>query len=68
MASNKTIGQRIKVLRKKRKLTQEALARKSNIPCTTLVKIENDIVKNPSIETVKKLSEGLEVTIDELIS
>ena len=72
MVSNKskksTIGQRIKRIRNKNKLTQEALARKSDIPYTTLVKIESNVVKNPSISTVKKIAAGLEITIDELIS
>lgn len=49
-------------------MTQEALARKSDIPYTTLVKIESDAVKNPSIETVSRIAAGLEITIDDLIN
>lgn len=63
-----TIGQKIRKLRLAQELTQEALARKSDIPYTTLVKIESDSVKNPSIETVSKLAIGLEITVDELIN
>lgn len=63
-----TIGKKIKRKRLAKKLTQEGLARASNVPCTTLVKIESNVVKNPSIDTVKKLASGLEITIDELIS
>lgn len=71
MASQKnepTIGQKIRKLRLAKEMTQEALARKSDIPYTTLVKIESDAVKNPSIETVSKLAVGLEITVDELIN
>jgi transcriptional regulator with XRE-family HTH domain len=71
MASQKnepTIGQKIRKLRLAKEMTQEALARKSDIPYTTLVKIESDAVKNPSIETVSKLAAGLEITVDELIN
>ena len=71
MASQKnepTIGQKIRKLRLAKEMTQEALARKSDIPYTTLVKIESDAVKNPSIETVSKLAIGLEITVDELIN
>jgi transcriptional regulator with XRE-family HTH domain len=67
-STQQTIGQRIKKIRNKMKLTQEALARKADIPYTTLVKIESDVVKNPSIDTVKKIAKGLEITVDELIS
>ena len=70
MTSNgkeKTIGQKIKSYRKKLKLTQDELARKAEIPYTTLVKIENGGVKSPSVDTVKKIATALEMTIDELM-
>jgi XRE family transcriptional regulator of biofilm formation len=63
-----TIGQKIKKWRTERGLTQEGLARKADISYTTFVKIETDVVKNPSVETVKKIAQALEITIDELIS
>lgn len=63
-----TIGQKIKKRRSDLGLTQDELARKADIPYTTLVKIETDSVKNPSIGTVKKIAAGLEVSIDDLIA
>ncbi len=63
-----TIGQKIRKLRLTKDLTQEALARKADIPYTTLVKIESDAVKNPSIDTVTKIAAGLEITIDDLLN
>ncbi len=72
MASKKsdqdTIGKKIKVRRNKLKLTQDDLARKADIPYTTLVKIETGAVKSPSVDTMKKIATALETTIDELIS
>ncbi len=62
-----TIGQKIRKHRLAQALTQEGLARRSNIPYTTLVKIESDAVKNPSIETVSKIAVGLGITVDEII-
>lgn len=62
-----TIGQKIKIWRKKRELTQEGLARKADIPYATLAKIESDAIKNPTLDTITKISNGLDVTIDELI-
>jgi transcriptional regulator with XRE-family HTH domain len=64
--NSKSIGAKIKVWRKKNNLTQDALAKKANIPYTTLTKIESDVIKNPSIQTMAKIAEGLEITIDEL--
>lgn len=54
-------------LRKEKGLTQEGLARKANISYHTLIKIESGGIENPKIETLIKLSDALEVTIDELI-
>ena len=61
-----TIGKRVKKCRKEKGLTQEGLARKANIPYTTFSKIESDVIKSPSVDTIKKIAIGLEVSIDEL--
>ncbi len=63
-----TVGEKIKTWRKKKDLTQEGLSRKADVPYTTLAKIESGVIKNPSIGTMQKISEGLEITIDELVS
>lgn len=67
MTDEKSIGSRVKQWRKVRELTQEGLARKADIPYTTLSKIESDVVKNPSIQTMVKIAEGLEISLDELM-
>lgn len=64
----KTIGKKIKERRAKLKLTQDELARKADIPYTTLVKIETGAVKSPSVDTMRKIALALDITIDELIS
>ena len=64
----KTIGAKIKIWRQKRELTQEGLARKADIPYTTLVKIEGDAIQNPTLDTLTKITNGLEMTLDELIN
>lgn len=64
---SKTIGDKIKARRKKNDLTQDALAKKANIPYTTIAKIESGVIKNPSLQTITKIAEGLEITIDDLI-
>lgn len=64
----KTIGQKIKNWRKIKALTQDALAKKADVPYTTLAKIESDVVKNPSISTVSKIAKALELSIDQVIN
>lgn len=67
MTDEKTIGSKIKAWRAKKDMTQDELAKKADIPYPTLAKIESGAVQNPSIETVIKISVGLEVSIDNLI-
>ncbi|NQU83698.1 MAG: helix-turn-helix transcriptional regulator [Parcubacteria group bacterium] len=64
---SKTVGDKIKSWRKKKDLTQDALAKTANIPYTTIAKIESDVIKNPSLRTITKIAEGLGITIDELV-
>ena len=65
--NNETIGDKIKLLRNKQGLTQDELARKSNLPYTTLTKIETNVITRPTIQTVAKIAKGLNVAIDSLI-
>ena len=67
MTEAKTIGAKIKAWRAKKDMTQDELAKKSDIPYPTLAKIESGAVQNPSIETVVKIAEGLGITLDQLI-
>ena len=61
------IGDKIKQVRQKQGLTQDALAKKADIPYTTLTKIESNVITKPSIQTVGKIAKGLGITIDELM-
>ena len=63
-----TIGDKIQRERKKQKLTQEALAMKSDMPYTTLAKIEGNAITRPTIQTVIKIAKGLDISIDNLLS
>ena len=59
------IGKRIKYWRKEKRMTQDTLAKKADIPYTTLAKIEAGLVMNPRMDTLIKIAAGLEITIDE---
>ena len=52
---------------KEKDLTQDALAKKTDIPYKTLAKIEIDVIKNPSLQTIIKIADCLGITIDYLM-
>jgi len=65
--NSETIGDKIKQLRNKQGLTQDELARKSDLPYTTLTKIETNVITKPSIQTVMKIAKGLGISLDDLM-
>ena len=65
--NNETIGDKIKQLRNKQGLTQDELARKADLPYTTLTKIETNVIRKPSIQTVVKIAKGLGIGLDDLM-
>lgn len=60
-------GQNFKRIRKRMNMTQEELATKMEISRSYLSDIENRRT-NPSIKTVKKLADGLGVSVNELFN
>jgi len=64
---NNSLGKRIKELRLKHHLSQDKLARKADVPYTTLTKIEIGVIKNPSVYVVAKIAKALRVSLDKLI-
>ena len=61
------LAENIRRLRKKKGLSQEKLARLADISNNTLIKIEQEVAKEPSITTVTKIASALGVSIDELV-
>lgn len=61
------IAVNMKKFRKKLGISQDALSKKANITFHTIAKIEAGSTPDPRIETVKKIAEALEVSIDELV-
>jgi transcriptional regulator with XRE-family HTH domain len=63
-----TIGYKIRKLIKDKEMTQEELARKADIPYSTLIKIISGNVDNPTVRTIQKLAVALDVSVDELLT
>lgn len=64
---NNKLGIKIKALRHKANLSQDELARKSDVAYTTLTKIETGVIKSPSVFVVEKIAKTLSVSIDDLM-
>nr|WP_312985938.1 helix-turn-helix transcriptional regulator [Clostridioides sp.] len=62
-----TIGDKINQLLKIRDMKAYILAEKSEIDPSNLYKIIRNENTNPTINVVKKITDALEVTVDELI-
>lgn len=62
------IADNIKKFRKKKGLSQDKLAKRADVTHTTLVKLESGANDNPTIKTLKKIADALEVKVDDLIT
>jgi len=61
------LAQNIRRIRLKKGLSQEKLSRLADISTATLVKIEAGVAKEPTITTITKIADVLEVSIDMLV-
>ncbi|MDA2922722.1 helix-turn-helix domain-containing protein, partial [Patescibacteria group bacterium AH-259-L07] len=61
-----SISKNVKKLREARGLTQEKLARLADVANNTIVKIEAGKNQNPTLETLKKITSVLGISIDDL--
>ncbi len=62
-----TIAKNIKKYRAKRGISQNKLSKLAGITLHTITKIESGATPDPRIETVKKISDALRVSIDDLV-
>ena len=62
-----SIAKNLKRLRKAKKLSQKRLARLADVANNTIIKIEAEKNKNPTLDTLTKISRALNVSVDELI-
>lgn len=65
--SNNKIAENLKKLRAKKRLSLEKIARLADLSLNTIVKVENGVNTNPTIETLTKIARALEVGVDDLL-
>jgi len=61
-----SIAKNLRKIRELKGLSQEKLARLSDVANNTIVKIEAGKNQNPTLETLKKIAKALDVSLDEL--
>ncbi|MDI6700407.1 MAG: helix-turn-helix transcriptional regulator [bacterium] len=61
------ISENLKKLRDKKGYSLEKVARLADLSLNTIVKIENGVNQNPTIETLTRIAKALEVPIEDLI-
>ena len=61
------LAKNLRRLRRSKQLSQERLARLSNVANNTIIKIEAGKNQNPTLDTLKKIAKALEVSVDDLI-
>ena len=61
------ISDNLKKLRGKKGYSLEKIARLADLSLNTIVKVENGVNQNPTIETLTKIAKALEVGVDDLI-
>jgi transcriptional regulator with XRE-family HTH domain len=61
------ISDNLRKLRGKKGYSLEKIARLADLSLNTIVKVENGVNQNPTIETLTKIANALEVGVDDLI-
>ncbi len=67
MPNSSKLSKNIKKLRKRKNFSQEKLARMADVANNTIIKIESGENKNPTLETLQKVSKALGVSIDDIL-
>lgn len=61
------LGKNIKKLRQEKGISQDKLSKLADISLNTVVKLELDQSPNPTLETISKIANALDVKIDDLV-
>mgnify|MGYP005853818601 CR=1 FL=1 len=61
------LGRRIRAHRERARLTQQTLARMTNVACDMISRLENGHYTSPGLRTLLRIAEGLEITVGDLL-
>jgi len=68
MPKKSTLSENIKKYRAKLGISQDKLSKRANVTYNTIIKIESGATSNPRVETLKRIADALNVSVDNLIS
>ena len=63
----KNIGEKVRALRIKKDLSQDRLSKLADLSLNTVVNIESGLNSNPTVDTLIKIANALNVSMDSLI-
>jgi len=65
--SKSTIGKNLKKIRQEKGISQDRLSKLADLSLNTVVTVESGLNPNPTIETLTKIAQSLDVKVDDLI-
>ena len=65
--SKSTIGKNLKKVRQEKSISQDRLSKLADLSLNTIVTVESGLNPNPTIETLTKIAQALDVKVDHLI-
>jgi len=65
--SKSTIGKNLKKIRQEKGISQDRLSKLADLSLNTVVTVETGLNPNPTIETLTKIAQALDVKVDDLI-
>lgn len=65
--TRRTLGMKLKTLRRQQRLSQEALAKRIKVTQPYLAMLESGAFKNPTLDVLKRLAKALKTTVAALV-
>ena len=65
--SKSMIGKNLKRIRQKKGISQDRLSKLADLSLNTIVTVESGLNPNPTIETLTKIAQALDIKVDDLI-
>lgn len=65
--SGQNIGEKVRTVRIKKGLSQDRLSKLADLSLNTVVNIESGLNSNPTVDTLIKIANALNVSMDSLI-
>ena len=65
--TRKNIGKKVRAIRIKKSISQDRLSKLADLSLNTIVNIESGLNSNPTVDTLIKIANALNISLDSLI-